>query len=61
MAILSFFPWILKKSKLFRQFFIHKPSVGSSEAPQKFGPERFGPFDVYRLQTKKKQTRKDMY
>ena len=32
---------------------IHKPSLGSREIPQKFGPDRFSRFDVYWIQTNK--------
>ena len=40
--------------------FLHKPSLGSCEAPQKkFGPNRFSRFYVYWIQTKtNKQTHK---
>ena len=40
---------------------IHKPSLGPCEVPQKFGPDRFSRFDVYRLQTNKQTSNIDVY
>jgi len=49
------FSKFFKNKKLLTQIFkiliIHKPSLGSREVPQKFGPDRFSRFDVYWIQT----------
>ena len=59
--LLDLFSWILKNLNFSRQNFsiltIHKPSLGSCEVPQKFGPDRFSRFVVYRIR-KDKQTSK---
>ena len=36
---------------IFEISIIHKPSLGSLDVPQKFGPDRFSRFDVYWIQT----------
>ena len=38
----------------FEILIIHNPSLGSCEAPQKIGPDRFSRFDVYLAQTPRK-------
>ena len=39
------------RRQIFEILMIHKPSLESLDVPQKFGPDRFSRFDVYRIQT----------
>ena len=39
--------------QIFENLIIHKPSLGSSDDPQKFGPDRFSRFEVYWIQTER--------
>ena len=52
---------MLAKTKNFAdlKFIIHKPSLGSREVPQKFGPDRYSRFDVFfGYKQKNRQTNK---
>jgi len=54
LRILIFFTKI--KTQIFKISIIHKPSLGSLDVPQKFGPDRFSSFDVYWIQTDRQTT-----